>query len=876
MYSNLHPIEEDLKKFRPIPFYFITTTDSEELSYKSAYTALSKLKAEGFGGIVLFNKPPHGFSSEEYLSETWFDMVTNFAKASKELELKLWINDGFDYPPGSVGGRINREKYPHLTQKRLQLSGDAVIVQEVDWGFPAFEEEESAELFHEYVYEAYLKHVGDYFGNPICGFFSDADNRRVNAAVFAEDSKQKDYFPWSSDFSETFLTEYGYDIQPYLVKVLKKEDGKQVRDYWEHAGRLYQRWFASNYRWCKEHGLEYTFHTSDSSPFVWEEAARSSVYTEGRALDMESNCDYPGTDQELLEINGGKHLRKEEYWVPRVSWAGDSEHVRNPEYYSIYGDLRAKQAGSAAFLYHKKGAMCEMFAASNWGATLTELREIAAWQMMQGITFIVPHAYHHRFRGESKYFAPPFFAPGSVLNESARMLNDTLAIDCYYTSLGKLKAPIAVLDLTDDVWEGRVAGSDTLFDVCEQLNRLPYGYVIADVKSIIANHTEFTVVVNAGAPLKDEIAHLFEAQHLTVVCADELERLQDLIPCDVSYIGEGQPHFMRREMANGEELVILANVEDGKEIKGSVLFEHAKYNVVLQRGELAFFTKQGQIMVEDIPEMPENPQSLSETVPIVWEQENILPLEYWEDENGNCICKDSEESVRRFFYHVEDDGLRGVKFYIPESSYQKIKNVSIDGTALLEWQTANVLDEQYVYCVLNTEVQKGTHCIVIEEQNAFTQNDRIFLQGEFNVEVSCENPYAKKSGEQYSQERFIPQKATTFLRKRSERLSTMKSWSEQGHPFYSGKVTYCFELDMDEEYGDGVLCLPEVRDGCIVALDGQVIGQRIFAPYQFKLNNIGGKHLVEVTVYNSMANAMEFYKAPSGIVSGVKLGKART
>ena len=84
-----------------------------------------------------------------------------------------------------------------------------------------------------------------------------------------------------------------------MKKTLKKESCKQAADYWEHAGRLYQSWFASNYQWCREHGLEYTFHTSDTSPFTWDEAPRSSIYTEGRALDMESNSDYPGTDQEL-------------------------------------------------------------------------------------------------------------------------------------------------------------------------------------------------------------------------------------------------------------------------------------------------------------------------------------------------------------------------------------------------------------------------------------------------------------------------------------------------------------------------------------------------------------------------------------------------
>ena len=240
--------EYKLNQFRPIPFYFVTTTDSKELSEEAVYISLSELKEEGFGGIVLFNKPPHGFSTEEYLGDKWFDMVKNFVTAASKLDLKIWINDGFDFPPGSVGGRINPEKHPHLKQKHLVLRENDVFVEEVEWGFPAFEEPESADLFHELVYESYLAEVGEHFGKTICGFFSDADNRRVNFRVFAEDSPQKDYFPWSNGFAQSFEEQYGYDIQPFLISILKKESCSQARDYWEHAGKLYQSWFEL-YHW---------------------------------------------------------------------------------------------------------------------------------------------------------------------------------------------------------------------------------------------------------------------------------------------------------------------------------------------------------------------------------------------------------------------------------------------------------------------------------------------------------------------------------------------------------------------------------------------------------------------------------------------------
>ena len=77
--------------------------------------------------------PPHGFNAENYLSDDWFRRVENAAKACRELSLAMWINDGFDYPPGDVAGRV-RKAAPHLKQRHIRLEGDRPVVVEADWG----------------------------------------------------------------------------------------------------------------------------------------------------------------------------------------------------------------------------------------------------------------------------------------------------------------------------------------------------------------------------------------------------------------------------------------------------------------------------------------------------------------------------------------------------------------------------------------------------------------------------------------------------------------------------------------------------------------------------------------------------------------------
>ena len=145
-----HLCEEEIDASRPVPFYFITTTDPEELTYEAFHASLQKLKAEGFGGIVLFNKPQGGFSEEEYLGEAYFSMVRNACEACRALGLRMWINDGYDFPPGAVCGRI-REIAPHLKQQYLRLVNGEAVVKTADWGFPAFEEDLSGELFRKLV-----------------------------------------------------------------------------------------------------------------------------------------------------------------------------------------------------------------------------------------------------------------------------------------------------------------------------------------------------------------------------------------------------------------------------------------------------------------------------------------------------------------------------------------------------------------------------------------------------------------------------------------------------------------------------------------------------------------------------------------------------
>ena len=116
-------------------------------------------------------------------------------------------------------------------------------------------------------------------------------------------------------------------------------------------------------------------------------------------------------------------------------------------------------------------------------------------------------------------------------------------------------------------------------------------------------------------------------------------------------------------------------------------------------------------------------------------------------------------------------------------------------------------------------------------------------------------------------------RATVVLSKRSSTLETDKSWAIQGQPFYSGGVTYRFDVKLQKE-DDIVIDFGKVRDVVELSVNGKVIGKRSRLPYTFDLSSYSGSNIrIEAKVYNSNSNIMDNFLIDSGLISGVKICK---
>lgn len=877
--------ETNLFPYRPLVFYYITSHNPEELTYEAFYQDLADMKEKGYGGVIPFNRPPEGFSREMYFTEAWFDMIGNCLRAARDLQLRVWMNDDFDAPPGDIGGRLQKIA-PHLKPLHLVLNGDTVEVKEATWGFPAFEDPESAQLFQKYVYEEYKRRFGEYFGSTIVGIFSDADSRRVNSDVYTPGSPMKDYFPWSTNFSRTFREKYGYGIEPYLPAILRRETLDQARDYWEHSGNLYMGWFESNYQWCKKNGLQYTFHTSDSAPMRIQTSYFNSAFAEGRAIDAGTHCDWPGTDHECLDLNGGRLFLRDRFHMSACIFGGDDSMRRAENFYDVFADLRAKQAQSCAYTYDKKGVMCEMYAAANWDASYKDLRNIASWQMMQGVNFIVYQAYHYKLRGETKFFAPLSFGRHSHTDFDMKAFNDAITENAYLCSQGRLKADFALLDPTDEIWRGS-GDSWVYMELAKTLNRFPQGYVLADMKAVRRKAHELRAVVNPGLNLSDEIREeikllgleLWEAEEITTPAEAEKR-----LPTGIVWQGEGNLMFMRRRLDGGGEVVVAANIESDDTLAGTLTIAGQDYEIELTSGEMAFFG--GECTRYRSPAKDEKKVFLSECAPVSFEKRNVIPLFRWEDEDGRGFSLMAQSRRKSFIYSAgwidppfeainaqgsdhplfpftAEADMAGLELLISKKFSEKhLSSVSLDGKALIPTEETFVLDDPYF--IYRFDADKGAHVLSLALTSPVDTQDALYLMGDFDVHMTA-------SGETlyycsvYSIQQYLPEKMTFALAPRSTSLRTGLSWAEQGQPFYSGTADYRFEVTLDEDMQEAALVLPGCRDAAKVWVDGEYAGVSVLPPYRIPLSLAKGGHTLTVRVGNTLGNMLEGYKAPSGL-----------
>ena len=208
--------------------------------------------------------------------------------------------------------------------------------------------------FIDLTHERYWKRYADKFGKTI-------------VSIFVDETAPG----WSDRVPDAFLAEYGYDLcerLPALQDRSHPDHLKVAADLYRLTYNLFCETFETPIsQWCRAHRIAYSGEKS---------AVR---FSQMRYMDI------PGCDPGHTKAGAKMDM-----------------HGVNPR-------RNARATASAAYFYHKCGALDECFHSMGWSATLQDAKLVAEGLLLNGISYLVPHGFFYTTHGLAKHDAPPTF-----------------------------------------------------------------------------------------------------------------------------------------------------------------------------------------------------------------------------------------------------------------------------------------------------------------------------------------------------------------------------------------------------------------------------------------------------------------------------------
>ncbi len=367
-----------------------------------------------------------------YLDEDWFEKFQTVVDYKKEHNEIMWLYDEMDWPAGTCNKTItkdenNREQYlwfqtielkageifrcqledvggrpiankhweeiknyalnvrifdkqnnvflslePYVKSSMFSVSLDFLAEEDctlymvqvrVDsydsWGAGCvnYLDADVTDQFIASTYDVYYGKCKEEFGNTI-------------RAVFNDETRMANAFPWSKDFAKEFEKRKGYDFLPHVFELILpgEEAGFYRCDYFEMVATLFQEnFFGRIQKWCHEHDIKLFAH------LLGEETLGAQVRYSGDFM-RQMKC---------LDIAGADHLGKG------------------------IGSLNIKFTSSAARSYGVEKTAVEVFAGCGWDMTFEEYIRIISWMYQQGMQSIINHGFFYSTRDTRKNDWPP-------------------------------------------------------------------------------------------------------------------------------------------------------------------------------------------------------------------------------------------------------------------------------------------------------------------------------------------------------------------------------------------------------------------------------------------------------------------------------------
>ena len=261
-----------------------------------------------FGGVIIHARAGLRIP---YMGDAWFAAFRTAVAQAKRLGLEIYIYDEDGWPSGFASGRIPElgdaycfKRLEHAASNRWgdrllavyrgdaqagyrriapadAKEGDLFFGYTIDRHYVDLLYPDTAQKFLEFVYERYAAEVGDTFGDPIKGVFT--DEPQLNCAGY----------PWSVGLPDAFEKAYGYSLWDNLW-LLAADCGEYRRfryEFWQLVGDMFRQTFTLPVsQWCERNGLVMTGH------FACEDGLCDQISSCGGIMGHYALMQLPGID----------------------------------------------------------------------------------------------------------------------------------------------------------------------------------------------------------------------------------------------------------------------------------------------------------------------------------------------------------------------------------------------------------------------------------------------------------------------------------------------------------------------------------------------------------------------------------------------------
>ncbi len=421
----LRLLDKPSREYTPIPFWFL----NGDLTHREIRRQLLDFSAHGVYGVVLH--PRMGLSRRiAYLSPLYFRYLRTAVETAAEQDMKIVLYDEGMYPSGSACGQVVRD-HPEWASRgialtRQPLAEDHVLCETKD-GFLVerfsggtirgvhYGEDDgeagapkSADIlnpsavrrFMELTHEAYLRELGDYFGNTIIGFFTDEPSilgRNV-----------RDMFPWTAGFEKLFEKSGGR--LEGLADLFTGRENEDTALYRRLIRELEEKnYYAPLSVWCASHGIALMGHPHQSDD-----------------IEVEKYFHIPGQDLVFRMVSPEK---------------GDLTGMDS---------TMAKCSADMARLMGRKRNSNECFGACNrddnpWYFTGSDMKWFIDYLAVRGVNLFIPHAFYYSLRGKRSAERPPDVGPGNIWWPHYKQWADYMSRVSALMSEGCIRPGIALL-----------------------------------------------------------------------------------------------------------------------------------------------------------------------------------------------------------------------------------------------------------------------------------------------------------------------------------------------------------------------------------------------------------------------------------------------